>query len=59
MAIFKMNELKNKQLIFDEWNSKLANYFCEDSSNFKLEECFSILFNFSEKANFIIQVISN
>ncbi|RNA03088.1 FH2 domain-containing 1 [Brachionus plicatilis] len=48
-AVKNINELKSKENKFEEWNLKLANYFCEDPVSFRLEECFNILFAFAEK----------
>ncbi|CAF0708285.1 unnamed protein product [Brachionus calyciflorus] len=55
MAILTLNDLKTKEIKYDEWNLKLSSYFCEDVVDFRLDECFNILFNFAEKVKFIIQ----
>ena len=48
-ALEGIHKLENKEASLDAWKSKLADHFCEDTSLFKLEDCFNILFKFCEK----------
>lgn len=41
--------LEKRQADLNDWKTKLAEYFCEDTSYFKLEECFSTLFKFCDR----------
>ncbi len=38
-------------------SDSVAEYFCEDPTQFKLEECCSIFYSFCEKFNRAVQVI--
>lgn len=41
--------LEKRQADLNDWKTKLAEYFCEDTTYFKLEECFSTLFKFCDR----------
>jgi hypothetical protein len=49
-------KLAEHEARLESWKAKLAEHFCEDSSNFKLEECFAILERFLEKIKNILNV---
>ncbi len=47
--------LEKKQSDLNGWKTKLAEYFCEDNTYFKLEECFSTLFKFCDRIKKCLQ----
>ena len=48
-ALEATNSIEKNENILESWKIKLANHFCEETSIFKLEDCFSILYKFCEK----------
>ena len=55
-AFAVINVLERKEKDLDLWKCRIADYFCEDGSLFKLDECFNILFKFCEKIKKCSQV---